>query len=323
MLKRHQKIASALLCLAAAVLAPKKTASQVIDRVVISYPSVSSTGGVVPWIAKEKGFFLRNGVDAELVYTSGTLSMQALIGGSVDLAVGSVIDALRAIAGGAAIVAIASFNNSAPYIMAARAEVRQVKDLKGRKVGVRSFTGPATAITQLILEREGLDPQKDVQILRVGETAVRLAALKEGHIDAALIDETAAVRAKESGLNVISLKGFPYIHSGVYVRRNLLQQRRETITATLRAMRDAAIYVKTDKSGSVAVIQKLMRVRDRQVAETSYEVLKDTISTDPRMPAEAIRQSVNLVERTDPRVKTIDLNTAFSQTLAVSIAAGK
>jgi NitT/TauT family transport system substrate-binding protein len=311
------------ICLATLVLSflvREGLAQPVGEKIVISYPSVTSTGGVVPWIAKERGFFAKNGLDAELVYTSGTLSMQALLGGSVDLAVGNVIDPLRAIAGGADILVIASFNNSAPYIMAARPEVRDIKDLKGRKVGVRSLTGPATAMTQLILEEEGLDPQRDVQILRVGGTAIRLAALKDGHIDAALIDEAVAHRAKESGLNVISLKGVPLIHSGVYVRRNILQQKGAVIAAAVRAMRDAAVYMRANKPGSVQVIQRLMKVDDKQVAETSYEVLKESLVTDPRIPIEAIRQSLKLVERTDPRVKNIDVNRVFDLKLATALS---
>ena len=154
-----------------------EAAAQVaLEKISLSYPSVSSTGGVVPWIAKEKGFFANNGVTAELIYTSGALSMQALIGGSVDLVLGSIFDPLSAIAGGGDIVVLGSFNNSPPYVMAARPEVREVKDLRNRKVGVRSLTGPATAMTQFMLEENGLDPKRDVQIVRVGGTAVRLAA---------------------------------------------------------------------------------------------------------------------------------------------------
>ncbi len=285
------------------------------EKLVVSYPSVSSTGGVVPWIAKEKGFFSSNGLDAELIYTSGALSMQALMGGSVDLAVGSIIDPLSAIAGGAEIVVIGSFNNSPPYVMAARPEVREVKDLRGRKVGVRSLTGPATAMTQFILEEAGLDPKREVQILRVGGTAVRLAALKDGHIDAALIDKAVAHRAKETGLNVIHLKGVPHIHTGVYVIRSRLQQKENIIMAAMRALRDAAVYMKTNKSGSIQVIQKIMRVSDRQVAETSYEVLKEELVTDPRIPAEVIQQSMKLATRSDARVKTVDANKAFDMRL--------
>lgn len=285
------------------------------EKLVVSYPSVSSTGGVVPWIAKEKGFFSSNGLDAELIYTSGALSMQALMGGSVDLAVGSIIDPLSAIAGGAEIVVIGSFNNSPPYVMAARPEVREVKDLRGRKVGVRSLTGPATAMTQFILEEAGLDPKREVQILRVGGTAVRLAALKDGHIDAALIDEAVAHRAKESGLNVIHLKGVPHIHTGVYVIRSRLQQKENITMAAMRALRDAAVYMKTNKTGAVQVIQKIMKLSDRQAAETSYEILKESVVTDPRIPAEVILQSMKLAARSDARVKTVDANKAFDMRL--------
>src|SRR3954468_10099551 len=87
------------------------------EKLSISYPSIASTGGVVPWIAKERGLFANRGVEAELIYTSGALSMQALIGGSVDLVLGSIFDPLSAIAGGADVVVVGSFNNSPPYVM--------------------------------------------------------------------------------------------------------------------------------------------------------------------------------------------------------------
>ena len=143
---------------------------------------------------------------------------------------------LSAIAAGADVVVIGSFNNSAPYVMAARPDVRELKDLKGRKVGVRSLTGPATAMTQFMLEEAGLDAKRDVTILRVGGTALRLTALTDGQIDAALVDETVARRARESGLNVIHLHGVPHIHTGVYVRRSRLLQREALIVAALQAL---------------------------------------------------------------------------------------
>lgn len=286
------------------------------EKIIIAYPSVSSTGGAVPWIAKEKGFFTAAGIDAELVYTSGALSMQALMGGSVDLVLGSIFDPLSAIAAGADIVVIGSFNNSAPYVMAARPDVRELKDLRGRKVGVRSLTGPATTMTQFMLEEAGLDAKRDVTLLRVGGTAVRLTALQDGQIDAALVDETVAQRAKDSGLNVIYLRGVPHIHTGVYVRRNRLQQREALFVAALQALRDAAVYMKANKAGAIEVIQKMMKVNDGQVAEGAYEVLKETLVSDPRIPVDAIRQSLKLTVRSDGRVKNIDVNKVFDMKIA-------
>src|SRR5262249_33359611 len=98
------------------------TAQSPLEKIAISYPSVSSTGGVVPWIAKDRGFFAAHGIDAELIYAAGAMSIQALMGGSVGLVLGSIFDPLSAIAAGADIVVLGSFNNSPPYVMAARAD---------------------------------------------------------------------------------------------------------------------------------------------------------------------------------------------------------
>ncbi|HEY1374056.1 MAG TPA: ABC transporter substrate-binding protein [Candidatus Binatia bacterium] len=292
------------------------------EKISISYPSIASTGGIVPWIAKERGFFAAAGIEPELIYTSGALSMQALIGGSVDLVLGSIFDPLSAIAGGADIVILGSFNNSPPYVMAARPEVRDVKDLRGKKIGVRSLTGPATAMTQFLLEEQGWDSRRDVQILRVGGTAERLAALKEGLVDAALIDEAVAHRAKEAGLNIIPLKGVPHIHTGVYTRRATLAQRQGALIGSIRAMRDAAVYMKNNRAGSVQVIQKVMKVSNPKVAETSYDILKDEVVTDPRVPNEVVQQSLKLAVRSDPRVKNIDLAKALDLRLAAQVMQG-
>jgi ABC-type nitrate/sulfonate/bicarbonate transport system substrate-binding protein len=315
--KRSRAItAAAVIFFAVTFVWPKTATAQALEKIAVSYPSVTSTGGLVPWIAKERGFFSAHRVDAELIYTSGALSMQALLGGSVDLVLGSIFDPLSAIAGGADIVVLGSFNNTPPYVMAVRPEVREVKDLRGRKVGVRSLTGPATAMTQFLLEEAGLDSKRDVQILRVGGTAARLAALQDGQVDAALIDEAVAHRAKESGLNIIHLKGVPHIHTGVYARRAKLQQSEAVLGSAMRALREGAVYMKSNKPGSVQVIQKMMKVSDPKVAEASYEILRESVETDPRVPADVIQQSLKLASRNDARVKNVDAGKAFDMRLA-------
>jgi ABC-type nitrate/sulfonate/bicarbonate transport system substrate-binding protein len=316
-LKQSRLVRVTFLVIAFLALTLREAAAQgALEKIAISYPSVSSTGGVVPWIAKEKGFFTTHGLDAELIYTSGAMSIQALVGGSVGLVLGSIFDPLSAIAAGADIVVLGSFNNSPPYVMAARSDVRDVKDLRGRKVGVRSLTGPATAMTQFILEEAGLDQKRDVQILRVGGTAERLAALKDGHIDAALVDEAVAHRAKEVGLNIIHLKGVPHIHTGVYAKRSNLQQKQAAIASAMQALRGGVVYMKTNKAGSIQVIQKIAKLNDRQIAERSYEILKEDVVTDPRIPSEVIQQSMKLAVRSDARVKNVDLSKAVDLRIA-------
>jgi ABC-type nitrate/sulfonate/bicarbonate transport system substrate-binding protein len=171
-------------------------------------------------------------------------------------------------------------------------------------------------MTQFILEENGLDQKRDVQILRVGGTAERLAALKDGYIDAALVDEAVAYRAKEVGLNIIHLKGVPHIHTGVYAQRIALQQKQIAIVSAMRALRDSAVFMKTNKAASIQVIQKISKLNDKQVAERSYDILKEDVVTDPRIPPEVIQQSIKLAARSDARVRGVDTAKAVDMAVA-------
>lgn len=101
-------------------------------------------------------------------------------------------------------------------------------------------------------------------------------------------------------------------------------QREGGIVSAMRALREAAVYMKTNKAGTVQVIQKIMRVNDRQMAENSYEILKEEIVTDPRIPADVIQQSIKLAVRNDSRVKNVEISKAVDMRIANRIMeAGK
>jgi hypothetical protein len=74
--------------------------------------------------------------------------------------------------------------------------------------------------------------------------------------------------------------------------------------------------MKTNKAGSIQVIQKIMKVDDKQIAEASYEILREEVVTDPRIPAEVIQQSMKLAVRSDARVKNVDLSKAVDLRIA-------
>jgi hypothetical protein len=65
-----------------------------------------------------------------------------------------------------------------------------------------------------------------------------LGASKDSHIDAALVDEAVAYRAKEAGLNIIHLRGVPDSHTGAYAKKSSLQQKLTAITSAVRAMKE-------------------------------------------------------------------------------------
>jgi len=93
-------------------------------NVTIAYTSISPQYGPV-WIAKEAGFFRKNGVNAQLVYMrGGVIATQALVSDDVNFinaGGGGVVDAVL---GGADIFMIASPINQEPQVLVAKKRSR-------------------------------------------------------------------------------------------------------------------------------------------------------------------------------------------------------
>jgi len=112
-------------------------------NVTIAYTSISPQYAPV-WIAKEAGFFRKNGVNAQLVYMrGGVIATQALVSDDVNFinaGGGGVVDAVL---GGADIFMIASPINQEPQVLVAKKEIKNIRQLRGKRLAVNSLAGPA------------------------------------------------------------------------------------------------------------------------------------------------------------------------------------
>ncbi len=112
-------------------------------NVTIAYTSISPQYAPV-WIAKEAGFFKRNGIDVQLVYMrGGIVATQALVSNDVNFinaGGGGVVDAVL---GGAEIFIVASPINQEPQVLVAQKEIKEIAQLKGKKLAVNSLAGPS------------------------------------------------------------------------------------------------------------------------------------------------------------------------------------
>ena len=148
-----------------------------LSNVTIAYTSISPQYAPV-WIAKEAGFFKRNGINAQLVYMrGGIVATQALVSNDVNFinaGGGGVVDAVL---GGADIFIVASPINQEPQVLVAKKEIKEIAQLKGKKLAVNSLAGPSILSLKMILAASGLDPDRDVSYLATGPSASRFGAL--------------------------------------------------------------------------------------------------------------------------------------------------
>ena len=123
-------------------------------------------------VAQHRGFFKDEGLDADIVVMGASL-----INGDIDftLLTGTVI---RAAIRGLPVRLVAGLMTSSPHVLLARPEIKSVKELTGKKVGLAGFGDATHVLARIILARNGVDPDKEVQFVPLGPDSGRFAGLQ-------------------------------------------------------------------------------------------------------------------------------------------------
>jgi ABC-type nitrate/sulfonate/bicarbonate transport system substrate-binding protein len=102
------------------------------------------------------------------------------------------------------------------FVLLGRPELKSVKDLKGKIIGVNIGGGP-DLVARLIIKHFGLDPDKDMKFVPGGGTEAVVARMKQGLMDATSAPVPWDYRAKKMGFNVLARAEdlFTYPISGV------------------------------------------------------------------------------------------------------------
>lgn len=221
------------------------------------------------WIAAAHDIFARNGLDVDVTVANSTQAMQALVGGSVQIMLGSPGQGLSADAGGAAVVEIATLAPRMAYRFVGRS-IRGPQDFKGKKLGTSS-PGLSTdrAAMVLYLRSTGVDP-RDVTFITAGPPAQRLVAASTGAIDATVIDPAQWLAAERAGLSLIAdltTAKIPWDHDVVQTTRQYLNAHRTIVMAFVRSLVEANAFILTPANKS-AVIDSLAKNLKIDRAET-------------------------------------------------------
>jgi len=152
----------------------------------------------------EAGFFKKHGLNMTMLYvTSGVITSQTMASGSAAAATTTATDALRAIAAGAPMKIIMVNIDQFQHLFVARPGINGPKDMKGRKIAVSRYGAFSDIQTRFLIRQWGMDPDKDVQILQIGNSAARSAALASGGVDGAIVTPAFVPFARNAGLQVI------------------------------------------------------------------------------------------------------------------------
>src|SRR4029077_3832401 len=289
------------------VFAPALATGQ--ERLKVIYSQFTMTNSAT-WFAREAGLFERHGLIADLVYVDSTPAVQALTAGAAPVATMSGGLAVGPYLNGLDLVMLAGWCNLNSYQLITRPEIRRPEELRGKVIGIGRFVAAADWGLRLILRKLGINETKDVQIVQAGGggPSTRLVAMEAKRLDATVLDSPQTVQARRLGFRVVAdgvELGIPFLQGGLVTRRAYIRANEDTVRRVVRVIVEAIHYAKTDREAALKVMQKYLRVQDRDALEDAYEsfVVKQFPRVPYVMPA-AVQIIFDLAAVRDPRAKT-------------------
>ena len=264
------------------------------------------TGALPIYLGAKKGVFSKYGLTVEIIATRNEqMNMQALMSDSVQFLTSSSTGLFYLGKQGLDAVGLASWNNSSPYSLATRLKIKDLKELKGRKIASSGAGGRADAFIRFMLAKVGLDQRTDAQIIPLsGGSSVRLAAVVSGNLDATLISTLQGRQAEKLGLTVIPVP-LEYIWGINLTRRSYLSKNREIVKNYLRGLSDSVRLMMTDKASTIAVMAQVLRIDDADSLEYAYKTMRADSRPDLFPTEEAIVNVLRTMSYEDPAFGTI------------------
>ena len=302
---------SLLLSLFCLTICPARSPAQA-----IRVGSLGLSGPLLPlWIAQDKGLFAKQGLTSELItFQGGTQTIQALLSGGIGFSASSTDTGANARLRGGDTVGIAEWVNTLPYMFVTTKEIDKGEKLRGKKIAISRFGGAAHYAVRMILQKMGIDAEKEAQLLQVGDESLRLTALRQGLVDATVLTPPANLTARNLGFRILtSLQeaGLKYSFDAVFVSREYGTKNRDTVVRFLRGFVDGIATMKKNRSESIATLKKWTRLNDQNALEETYRIFVELIPAKPYGSEEGWHNLLEVLSATNPKAKQLGYNEAF------------
>jgi NitT/TauT family transport system substrate-binding protein len=259
-------------------------------------------------MAQAKGFYQKEGLEVEIILIAGALGVRAVLGNSVEFstASGSV---LAAAARGVPVKLVSVITAKPTFDLISEPQIQGFQQLKGKQIGISTRGGTFEHITRLILERNGLNPDKDVTILALGRQDDLHLALKSGRISAAIYSPPRSLMLYRDGFQKLAFSGDYLPHypiGGIGVTDDLIKRRRADIHPFVAATLAGINYYRQNRSESIKFIASELKMSDASLAAQMFDWHQTVLAGESR-PSQAWIDGVLDFTR-----KSLELNTPIS-----------
>lgn len=263
-------------------------------RISVSNPNMPN---LTVAMAQKRGFFKDENIEVEIIRMNPNVAITALATGDVDYCqlFGAVVGGAIA---GLPVRIVAGFLDNWPMTLIAQPEIKSLKDLKGKTLGISSFGATPDVAARMMIRQAGIDPEKDLKVLALGSDAARLTALTQRIVDVVVISPPADTQMEKQGYKILArayeLFNFPYLGLGTNLKKikEKPDEIRRVIKATVRSNR----FIRDNRDEAVRTLMAWGKV-EREFAYASYDALRNLFNADGAVPEDGLKLVIDQARR--------------------------
>ena len=246
-----------------------------------AYPS-ANVQFLPAFVSLEKGFYKREGLDAELISVqSAVTAVQALMGNQIHFIL-TIGPQMPAIWEGSDIILLAQQVGRPTFSLIVTPEIQKITDLKGKKIGV-SFGGSTFSGMKALLEVNKINSEKDVQYINIRGSNPKVAAMQQGIIAAALLAPPADYVAIKSGFKrLINLADVfkDTAFTGLAATAKTIRENPQFVKRMVRAIVRGVYHTRDNPEDAIQAMIKHLRM-EREAAMDAYQLIRDSLNPIP------------------------------------------
>lgn len=282
------------------------------QKINTSYISTTPGSSSVIWVAKDARLFDKHGIDATVIFISGSVrGIQAILAGEIPIGEGGGPGLASARLAGGDVVAIAGNVNVLPYYLVSHPSIKKAEELKGKIGGTHIAGTTAEFALKVGLKRIGLEPAKDVSLRVIGGAIDRMIALQKGIVQFTVVTEAGKAIAEKLGYpTVVDMAALeiPFPQNGVYTSTKLTRENPDMVRRYMRAYTEAIHFFKTRKEETIRIMGKYSRLEDRKTLEESWDWHAKFIPEAPYAPVEGYQLILQDMTASNPKAAQANAN---------------
>ena len=309
---RFDKLHRALLMLFAIAFCQDTPAWADAKKVTLSYSAVSMTWFPVK-VAVEKGFFRQEGLEPQLIQMNGNVATVALANGHIDFSL-NISPVLNGAIQGLGTKLVAALNSRPFFSLVVRSEINSPADLKGKTFAVSSFGNTQAILTEKHLQHFGLKKGDD-QLLALGATPARIAAMEKNLVQGSLMPLPANVQMENRGYRILGNTAEIIVHpiAGLGVHEEKIKKDPEVIRKTLRASLRSLQLLQTTPKDTLKILMDWGRASEKD-ALRSMELAKPGFSKNGLLTDDDLSIEWSFIQQ-QAKKTNVPVSVAYDMTL--------